>query len=285
MSIRTITDSTSYLTKEFMQGLSIKVLSLNISFKDETLRELETGNDEFYKKMAEKGIPTSSQPPVGEIFNEMNEAVQAGDSVCCVVLSSHMSGTFSTANMAKNMILETNPEAQIEVIDSKSNSMQLGFAAMAAAKAAAKGLGLSEVVEAVLNNIKRSRFLFIPDNLEYLRKGGRIGNAGALIGNFLKIIPVLTVDDGKTSIMTKVRTKKNAVLKMIEKMMADINEYGLGEIIVHHINCYDEALELVALIKEKIDTVINIMDIGPVIGLHVGPGAVGIVYYTKRDMR
>lgn len=285
MSIRTITDSTSYLTEKIMQGLNIKVLSLNISFADETLRELETGNDEFYKKMAEKGIPTSSQPPVGEIFNEMKATVESGDSVCCVVLSSLMSGTFSTANMAKNMVLEINPEAQIEVIDSKSNSMQLGFAALTAARAAASGLGLSEVVEAVLNNIKRSRFLFIPDNLEYLRKGGRIGNASALIGNFLKIIPVLTVDDGKTSIMTKVRTKKNAVLKMIEKMMADINEFGLGEIIVHHINCYDEAVELVAMIKEKIEAVVEIMDIGPVIGLHVGPGAVGIVYYTKKDMK
>lgn len=284
MAIQVLTDSTSYLKGKIIEGLNIKILSLNISFEDETIRETEIQNDEFYRKMALKGIPTSSQPPVGEIFNEMNTAVEAGNSLCCVFLSSEMSGTYATAVMAKNMVLECHPKAQIEVIDSRSNCMQLGFAALTAAKNAAAGMELPEVVTAVLENIKRSRFLFIPDNLEYLRKGGRIGNAGALIGNFLKIIPVLTVADGKTSIMTKVRTKKNAILKMIEKMMADINEFGLGEIVVHHINCYDEALELVGMIKEKIDTVIEIMDIGPVIGLHVGPGAIGIVYYTKREM-
>ncbi len=285
MAIRVITDSTSYLKGKLLDGLDIRILSLNISFSDETIREVDIDNDTFYRKMAEKGIPTSSQPPVGEIFAEMNQAVEAGDQVCCVLLSSDMSGTYSTANLAKEMVLERHPEGKIEVVDSRSNSMQLGFAALTAARAAEMGASLADVVTAVLNNIKRSRFLFIPDNLEYLRKGGRIGNAGALIGNLFKIIPVLTVEDGKTSILTKVRTKKNALLNMIEKMMADINEFGLGEIIVHHINCYDEALELVAMIKEKINTTIEIMDIGPVIGLHVGPGAVGIVYYTKNNMR
>ena len=93
------------------------------------------------------------------------------------------------------------------------------------------------------------------------------------------------MENGKTSVLMKVRTKKNAVLAMIEKMMKDISRYGLGEIVIHHINCLPEAKSLASLIKEKLKVSVDIMDIGPVIGLHVGPGAIGIVYYTEKDMR
>ena len=128
-------------------------------------------------------------------------------------------------------------------------------------------------------------FLFIPENLEYLRKGGRIGGASALIGNLLKIIPILTVEDGKTTVLAKVRTKKKAVFIMLSRMLEDIEKYGLGEIIVHHINCIDEAKQLACTIKEKLKVNVNICDIGPVIGVHVGPGAIAVVYYTQKNMR
>jgi len=109
--------------------------------------------------------------------------------------------------------------------------------------------------------------------------------ASALIGNLFKIIPILTVENGKTTILMKVRTKKNAVLAMTDKMLQDISNYDLGEIVVLHINCLDEAKELAKMIKEKLKVNIDIMDIGPVIGLHVGPGTIAIAYYTLKAMR
>jgi DegV family protein with EDD domain len=163
--------------------------------------------------------------------------------------------------------------------------MQLGFAVVLAAKAAKTGKTLEQVKEAALENIKRSRFLFIPENLNYLKKGGRIGGASALIGNLFKIIPILTVENGKTTILLKVRTKKNAVLAMIDKMLQDISNYDLGEIVVEHIDCLAEAKELAKMIKDKLKVNIDIMDIGPVIGLHVGPGTIAIAYYTLKPMR
>jgi len=118
-----------------------------------------------------------------------------------------------------------------------------------------------------------------------LKKGGRIGGASALIGNLFKIIPILTVENGKTSILTKVRTKKNAVMAMVDKMLQDISQYGLGEVVVLHINCQGEAAELANVIREKLKITPKIMDIGPVIGLHVGPGTIAICYYTEKVMR
>lgn len=285
MPVQILTDSTSYLREDTRKELNIRVASLNLSFGNDSMREIDIDNETFYPMMATKGIPTSSQPSIGEIYHEMENVILMGDSLCCVFLSSDMSGTVSTSQIVKKMILEKYENAQIEIIDSRSNCMQLGFAVVLAARAAKAGKTLEQVKEAALETIKRSRFLFIPENLEYLKKGGRIGGASALIGNLFKIIPILTVEDGKTTILTKVRTKNNAILAMIDKMLQDISMYGLGEITVLHINCLNEAEELVKLIKKKIKVGIDILDIGPVIGLHVGPGAIGICYYTEKAMR
>jgi len=283
--VKVLTDSTSYIDKIIKNELDIKTVSLHLKFENVNFREIDIDNDSFYKMMDEKGIPFSSQPSVSEMYTEMESVVASGDELLCIFISSDMSGTYSTANMVKTMILEKYSNANIQILDSRSNSMQLGFAVIAAARVAKEGKTLDEAVRVAVEIFNRSRFLFIPENLEYLRKGGRIGGASALIGNLLKIIPILTVEDGKTTVLAKVRTKKKAVLTMLEKMFEDIDNFGLGEIIVHHINCYDEATQLAYLINEKLKVNVNICDIGPVIGLHVGPGSIAVVYYTQKNMR
>ena len=163
--------------------------------------------------------------------------------------------------------------------------MQLGFVAIVAARAAKEGKSLGEVKEAAMNNIDRSRFLFVPDNLVYLQKGGRIGGASALIGNLLRIMPILTVENGMTAVLKTVRTKGRAIATMIEQMIQDHDDYCISEIAVHHINCSDQARDLADKIEAKLPLKVQIRGIGPVIGLHVGPGTVGIVYYTERALR
>ncbi|MCC5911919.1 MAG: DegV family protein [Clostridiaceae bacterium] len=285
MTVKILTDSTSYIDETTKADLDIRTVSLNVEFPDNTFKETNINNEMFYKMMKEKGIPKSSQPSIGDLYDEMEDVVKQGHSLVGIFLSSDMSGTYATAHMTKDMILEKYPDAKIEIMDSRSNCMQLGFAAIEAARAAKENKTLEEVKKVVENNISRSRFLFIPDNLEYLEKGGRIGKANAIIGNLFKIIPILTVEDGVTTVFKKVRKKKKAILAMVEKMLKDIETYGVGEIVVHHINCYHEAEDVVNKIKESVEVDIKIQDIGPVIGLHVGPGAIGIAYYTKEDMR
>ncbi|SCY31923.1 DegV family protein [Alkaliphilus peptidifermentans] len=285
MAIKILTDSTSYINDSIKKLLDIRTISLRVEFPDKTFKETDLNNTSFYEMMEEKGIPKSSQPSIGELYTEMENVIKPGDDLVCILLSSEMSGTYATTHMAKDMILKNYPNANIEIIDSRSNCMQLGFAAIEAAKAAKDNESLEQVINAANENIKKSRFLFIPDNLKYLEKGGRIGKANAIIGNLLKIIPILTVENGVTTIFKKVRTKKKAVITIVEQVLEDIKNYGLGEVVVHHINCFDEAENIVNEIKKFIDVDIKIQDIGPVIGLHVGPGAIGVAYYTKKYIR
>jgi len=285
MAVKVLTDSTSCLDEMIARELNIRIVSLSLSFGEDIIREVDIENDVFYKMMAEKGIPTSSQPSVGEMYDEMSSIVANGDDLCCVFISSEFSGSYNSALIARNMVLEKYKQAKIEVVDSRSSGMQLGYAAMASAKAALEGKSLEQAKEAALENMRRSRFLFIPDSLEYLKKGGRIGDISALFGDLFKIIPILTVVDGRMTVFKKVRTKKNAILAMTDKMFQDIRELNLGEAVVLHINCINEAKELAKGISEKLKATIRVVDIGPVIGLHVGPGSMGIVYYTLLAMR
>ncbi|QXM06383.1 DegV family protein [Crassaminicella indica] len=285
MTIKIITDSTSYIPENLKKEYDISTVSLSIIFEDEVFKEVNISNDRFYEKLEKsKKIPTSSQPTVDEFYKVFEKNVKENNDIVGIFISSDMSGTYSTAGLAKNMILEKYPKAKIEIIDSRSNSMQLGYAVLAAAKAAKEGKSLQEVVEAVKKNIKRSRFIFIPDTLEYLKKGGRIGTAKALIGSIFQIKPILTVTDGKTNVFSKVRTKKRALEKMIDIFLENIKSCGLGDVIVHHINCEEEAKKFAKKIEEKIGKAVFICSIGPVIGTHVGPGSIGIVYYTKEEL-
>lgn len=282
MGIRIITDSTSYINKEFVERYNIKVISLNVTIDGKSYREQDLDNSTFYDiidKNAE--IPKSSQPSMDEALNAFEEAAKAGDDIVGIFLSSDMSGTYSTANLIKDMVLKDYPDAKIAIVDSKTNCMELGFQALQAARAAEKGKTIEEIIKICEVTKKNSRFLFIPETLKYLKKGGRIGNAAALLGSIFQIKPILTVEDGKTTVFDKVRTTKKAVSVMIEKVITDTKDKKIGEIVVHHINCREKAIELSNILKDKFNIKIEIQDIGPVIGLHVGPGCVGIAYYTN----
>ncbi|MCD2503057.1 DegV family protein [Clostridium sp. NSJ-145] len=282
MGIKIVTDSTSYIPQEYIKKYDIKIVSLNVVMNGDSRREVDIDNKYFYKEMNEsKEIPKSSQPIPQEMLEIFKGIVEEGDSVVGIFLSSKMSGTYSTANMVKEMVLEEYPNADIQILDSKTNCMQMGFAAIEAAKASNEGKSMDEVItiaEYVFNN---SRFLFTPETLEYLKKGGRIGGAAALFGNILQIKPILTVVDGETSVFKKVRTRKKTIEEIVTTVLNDIESKGLGDIIVHHINCEEEGLKLAKILEEKLCRKVSIQSIGPVIGLHVGPGSIGIAYYTK----
>ncbi|NLN49312.1 MAG: DegV family protein, partial [Clostridiales bacterium] len=175
-----------------------------------------------------------------------------------------------------------NPKAIIEIVDSKSNSMEMGFAGLAGAVAAKAEESLNGVIEAIHYVIDRSRFLFVPETLYYLKKGGRIGTASALLGTVLQIKPILTVTNGMTTVFDKVRTKKKAVEKIVEFFLEEVKEKGLGQVVLHHINCESEGKELADYIQSKTNKEVPVYPIGPIIGLHVGPGTIGLAYYTSK---
>lgn len=287
MSVKIVTDSTSYIPKEIKEKLDIEVVSLNVILDGESYREVDIKNEDFCKKMEETGeIPTSSQPAISEVLEIFKNIVSNGDKIVGIFMSSEMSGTYQTANMIKEMVLEEYPEAEIEIVDSRTNCMQMGYGVIVAAREAKNGKDIQDVVLKANDTLSKSRFLFLPETLKYLKKGGRIGGAQALLGGLLKITPILTVEDGKTTVYSKVRTKKRAVETVANKVIEDMLEKGLGEITIHHINCEDEGIALKQNIEAKLkehglETNVLIESIGPIIGLHVGPGSIGVAYYTK----
>lgn len=279
--IKIVTDSTSYIPTELQSRFDISIISLNILVNGQNIRETDIAYESFYNEMATAPeIPSSSQPSPYELYHTFEELIIQGHSIVALFISSDMSGTYNSALSTKQALLERYPNAQIEIIDSRSNCMQLGYAVLAAAKAAQAGKSLEEVVATAHDVILHSRFLFTPDTLTYLKKGGRIGNASALLGTLLQIKPILTVVDGKTTVFTKVRTKKKAVEALIDGLMEDLRERDLGEVIVHHINCFEEGQALAKKLSDTLNCSVSIQSIGPVIGSHVGPGSIGLAYYT-----
>ncbi len=281
MAIKIVTDSTSYIPKKYLEKYDISVVSLNILLKNTNRRETSISNQTFYKEMEEaKEFAVSSQPTPEEFYDVFDKIAKNGDDIVGIFISSEMSGTYSTANLVKNMILEKY-DINIEIIDSRTNCMQMGFIVLEAAKHAKFGKSMNEILDIANNTIKNSRFVFSPSVLDYLKKGGRIGSASALIGNLFQIKPILTVNNGKTDVLAKVRTKKKAVSTMIDILMNDLKEKELGGVIVHHINCEEDGLTLAKTLEEKLNMKVDIQDIGPVIGSHVGPGSIGIAYFWK----
>ncbi|MEX1308041.1 MAG: DegV family protein [Eubacteriales bacterium] len=279
--IKMITDSTSYIPKEWLTLYDIEVIPLSVVLGDESFAETEISNEDFYKKLDESPHhPTSSQPPIQTMVDVFENHVKAGHQIVACFISSKMSGTYSTAHLAKNMLMETYPKAEIEIIDSKSNSMQLGFAVLAGAKAAKQGDDIQTVVEAINDNIEKSRFLFIPKTMEYLKRSGRLSHAAAIAASLLKIFPILTVKNGVADVYEKIRTYKKAMNTMIEEVVQDFKEKGIKEIIVMHINNIEGAIQLKERLTELTQIEIKIGAIGPVIGAHVGPGALATIYYT-----
>lgn len=281
MSIKIIADSTCYLPQEYIEKYKISIASLNVLLNGNSYREIDLSNEWFYNEMAKsQTIPTSSQPSIEELYNIVESFVKDGHDVVGIFLSSDMSGTFSTSNLVKNMILENYPNAKIVMIDSRSNCMQAGFAVLEAAKAANENKSVDEVVNIARNVIENSKFIFVPETLEYLKKGGRIGGAAALFGSLLQIKPILTVEDGKTTVFTKVRTKKKAIDKIINAVLEQNSKSPIKDIIIHHINCESEGQELANRLKINLGLEnVKIQSIGPIIGLHVGPGSIGVAYH------
>lgn len=282
MSLKIVTDSTAYIDPSVQQELDITVIPLSVNFPDESFKETEVDYAYFYDKIDREGIiPTSSQPAQGEIQQVFNNIISKGKDVLAIFLSSEMSGTYHSALSARDMIRQEYPAARLEVLDSRTNCMAMGLIVIAAARAAKEGRSIEEAAEAARQTMKRIKFYFVPAGLEYLKKGGRIGGAAALLGSILQIKPILYVDNGKTAVLERARGARAAINRLLNLLDNDYKKYGLKNVMVHHISCPDKAAELAQIINTRYSLEVSVLPIGPVIGLHVGPGTLAIIYCTE----
>lgn len=286
MTVRVVTDSTNYLPAEDLQRLHISAVSLYVHDGDEMRRETDIDRDAFYRRLADtRTLPTSSQPSPDELARAFDAAVADGGEAIGLFMSGEMSGTVQAAHLAAELVRRDRPAARIMVMDTRSNCMQEGFAVLAAAEAAQAGGSLEECAQAAEATISRTRFLFSPHSLEYLRRGGRISGASALMGSVLQITPILTVADGRTAVAAKVRTRTKALAEIAARMRADVERCGLKRAVVHAIVDLEAGKAFGGRFIDPIaGYAVPLVPVGPVIGLHVGP-TVGVAYETLEPLQ
>ncbi|GAA3848834.1 MULTISPECIES: DegV family protein [Amycolatopsis] len=276
MPVAVITDSTAHLPEGFAERHALRVVPLHVLIDGvAALDGVEVGAAALAEALGQRRIVTTSRPTPGEFAAAFREALEAGaDSVVSIHLSSEISGTWESAVLAAQ---EVGPDL-VRVVDSRGTAMALGFAALHAARAASAGASAAEVEAAATAAVHCSETLFVVETLEYLRRGGRIGAAAALLGTALAMKPVLHLDDGRIQPLEKVRTMNRATARLVE--LAEEAARGEPvEVAVHHLASPQRAVELANRIEERLTVVEGcvVSELGAVIGAHTGPGVVGVV--------
>ena len=284
--IRIITDSTASIPKGMAEENGIEVVTLYLNYNGVEYEDASMDVDSFYEDIYDMidNIPTSSQPSIAEFEKVFEQAAEADDDVLGIFMSSRMSGTVETALRSARSVAARCSNLKYRIIDSSSNSFDEAWSVLAAAAARREGRTLDECCEVAERSICSSRYLFTPESLRFLKAGGRIGNVAALLGNLIKLCPIITVSDGESSTFAKVRTRRKALITIADKLKKDIADYGLKNIIVHYIGDPKEAQEWAKSVIEPIcERSVQVVPVSPVIGLHVGP-AVGISYECMQEI-
>ncbi|MBY0097096.1 DegV family protein [Mesobacillus maritimus] len=279
MKTAVVTDSTAYIPKELREKLNIHMIPLSVIFGNESLREeIDVTAGEFYKKVKDSELPTTSQPPIGQFVELFETLAKEYDAVISVHLSSGISGTFQGAVSAGSMV----EGIQVYPFDSETACMIQGFYALEAAELAGQGLSADEIIPR-LNEMKESmRAYFMVDDLSHLQRGGRLSNAQAFIGSLLQVKPLLHFVDKKIEPYEKVRTKKRALNRVSDLLGEDAANGGNYRASIIHANREEEANEWKAELEAKYPNVeFSIGYFGPVIGTHLGEGALGMGWYKK----
>ena len=273
MAIKIVADSTCDFTPRMAQELGVTIVPLHVIFGDVSYREgVDITADEFYAMLVKsRQLPTTSAPSVGDFQEVYQRLLEEGHSIVSIHLSGKLSATVRMAQAAADSL---NQPGRIAVVDSQSVSLGIGFAIVEAAAAARAGAGLEEVKAAAESVPGRLEVLFMVDTLEYVRRGGRIGRARAYLGTILRIKPILAVREGELYPVERVRTRAQGVERIIQAAVRHQNVKLAG---VGHSTTPDEA----ELIRERLAMAfphaqVFVARIGPVLGVHGGPGIVGI---------
>jgi DegV family protein with EDD domain len=275
VNVRIVTDSACDLPEQVVADHGITVVPLTIRFGDEELVDREQlSTADFWARCARQDtLPETAAPAPGQFETAYRELAAAGASGIVVVsLSGALSATLQSAELAARSVADVVP---VRVVDSRSVSLGLGTIALACARAAAGGADLDAVAALAHDRAGRTRVFGALDTLENLKKGGRIGNARALLATALAIKPIIEVVDGQVEQGGKQRTRSKALRFLVDK----VREYQgqMQDLAVLHADCSDVD-EFVEMLRPLYDGEIVVGEIGPVIGTHAGRGTIGVAF-------
>ena len=279
MVIKIVTDSTADLPPGVAEELGITVVPLYVRFGDKLYRDrIDISEDEFYDRLVHDPIhPGTSQPTPNDFAFVYRELAKEADGIISIHISSKLSGTCDSASSAKQLVDNSCP---IEVVDSLWTSIALGLIAMKAATGAKAGKGMQELLEEINSLIQNIHYLGFFDTLKYLQMGGRIGKAQSLLGSLLNVKPLLTLKEGEFHPVGRVRTFSKAKDRLFEFVKAGGK---LDDVLVIHSTTPDEAEALADRLGSLFDREkILIARLGPVLGVHAGPGTLFVGYLSRK---
>jgi DegV family protein with EDD domain len=248
-----------------------------VNWGTQTYRDgVDIQSKEFFERLKKDPVlPTTAVASIGEFRDIYAKAAQEAEALVGVHLSAKLSGTYSTAVQAANMLAGT----RVEVIDSNATAMAMGFVVLAAARAAQAGKSFDEVVKIARETIPCVGVVFTVATLEFLRRGGRIGGAQAFMGSLLDMKPILDLRDGRVEPIERVRTKRKAVDRVMDIIVERAKGKNPVRLATLHANAPEEAAALLEKCKQRLGAVEAIMcEVSPTVATHAGPGTVGLAY-------
>lgn len=285
MSIRILTDSASDLPKHVIEEYSIKVLPLYVYLEGNEYLDGETIQPkELYDNMRKGKVYTTSQVQPNKFKEAFEECAQNKDQVIYIGFSSGLSGTFQSAVIAKNEVLDSYPDFDIYMVDTKCASLGFGLVVYKAAKMIKEGKSKEEVIKSIEFNISHMEQVFTVDDLQYLLRGGRVSKASAMIGGLLDIKPILEVEDGKLLPKEKIRGRKKSIKRLADiagERGGDLKNQIIG---ISHGDDIEAAETLRKLLEERYECkefLIN--SVGSVIGAHSGPGTLALFFLNTKE--
>jgi DegV family protein with EDD domain len=274
MAVKIVTDSACDIPSELARELGITVVPIYVVFGDKEYRDgVDLGQDEFYDKLLhDQHHPTTSVPSPKDFADVYNRLAEETDDIMSIHVTARESGTYNCALLGKEL---AEKKCHIEVVDSKSVSMSQGLLAINAAREALAGASLEQALESVRRAIPRLHIMILVDTLKYVVRGGRLHKASGLVGSVLRVRPILTIKDGHLTPVGVTRTKARAVERL--------HEFATGfskvkDMAVAYTTDHQEAKALLERLKKAFpDATGYLARVGPSLGTHAGPGAMGVV--------
>ncbi len=283
-----VTDSTTDITPEMIAELDLHVIPLCYMLEGRTCHNIPGGGEmtdhEFYELLRAGKMSTTAQINSEEFIAQFTPFLEAGKDVLYLAFSSGLSGTCQSAFLAKKELEEKFPERRIEVFDTLCASMGEGLLVYHAATLKKEGKNMDEVLSWLRENVLHLCHWFTVDDLNHLKRGGRVSSATALVGTMLGIKPVLHVDDeGHLIPVSKVRGRKQSLDALVRKMEETAIDPREQTIFISHGDCEEDAEYIAAQVREKLGIKKIVTNfIGPVIGAHSGPGTVALFFLGER---
>ena len=276
-----ITDSLACVPREIADELGIFIVPSIVTIADKVYRDgVDITPSEVYElQRRSRMLPTTSAASPGEFFQTYLEAARSADAILHVCITPSLTMTYEAAMRGREMVHESNPSIEVEILDTGTAAGAQGFLAMAAARKANAGADLAETVKTVKELIPRMQLYVTVDTLHYLAKGGRVPKVAAWASSLLSIKPILQISGGLATPVERVRTKPRAVSRLLEIMQ---EKAGSGSLHVNimHAGVPQEAQELRLRIANKFAiSELYISEFSPVMGAHTGPGLIGIAFY------